>query len=61
MRWTLNTVWFLYLEVMEKHGITRTRAHIKNSVRKLCAEAGVTRESLGIFAGVRAALYFNCN
>ncbi len=61
MKWTLNTVWYLFLPIMEKFGIKVTRAHIKRSVNTLCEAEGITRESLGIFAGVRAELYFNGN
>ena len=60
-KWTLNTVWYLFLPIMEKFGIKVTRAYIKRLVKQLCESAGVTRESLGIFAGVRAELYFDGN
>jgi hypothetical protein len=60
-KWTLNTVWYLFLPIMEKFGIKVSRAYIKRLVKQLCESAGVTRESLGIFAGVRAELYFNGN
>ena len=46
---------------MEKFHITVTRGHIKRLVKQFCDAAGVTRESIGIFAGVRAELYFNGN
>lgn len=59
MKWTLNTVWYLFLPLMEKLGIKVTRGYIKRLVKDLCEAAGVTRESLGIFAGVRAELYFD--
>jgi len=59
MKWTLNTVWYLFLPIMEKFGIKVTRAYVKRSVKQLCEARGVTRESIGIFAGVRAELYFN--
>ena len=57
-KWTLNTVWYLFLPIMEKFHIQVTRGYIKKLVKELCELAGVTRESLGIFAGVRAELYF---
>jgi hypothetical protein len=60
-KWTLNTVWYLFLPLMEKFGIKVTRGYVKRLVKELCDDAGVTRESLGIFAGVRAELYFNGN
>jgi 5S rRNA maturation endonuclease (ribonuclease M5) len=44
---------------MEKFGIKVTRGYIKRLVKEICDAAGVTRESIGIFAGVRAELYFN--
>lgn len=58
-KWTLNTVWYLFLPVMEKFGIKVTRAYIKRLVKEICEAAGISRESLGIFAGVRAELYFD--
>ena len=60
-KWTLNTVWYLFLPLMEKFSIKVTRAYVKRLVKELCEDAEVTRESLGIFAGVRAELYFNGN
>lgn len=61
MKWTLNTVWYLFIEILGKHEIKVTRGYIKRLVKELCESAGVTRESLGIFAGVRAELYFDGN
>ena len=61
MKWTLNTVWYLFLPIMEKFGIKVTRGYIKSLVKTFCEAAGITRESLGIYAGVRAELYFNGN
>jgi Protein of unknown function C-terminus (DUF2399) len=58
MKWTLNTVWYLFLEVLQAHSIKVTRGYVKRLVKELCEAAGVTRESLGIYAGVRAELYF---
>ena len=58
-KWTLNTVWYLFLPVMEKFEIKVTRAYIKRLVKEICEAAGISRESLGIFAGVRAELYFD--
>lgn len=46
---------------MEKLGKKVTREYVKRLVKELCEAAGVTREYLGIFAGVRAELYFNGN
>lgn len=62
MKWTLNTVWYLFLEVLQNAGVkVPTRGYVKGLVTKLCKIKGVTRESLGIFAGVRTELYFNGN
>jgi hypothetical protein len=44
---------------MEKFGIERNRDTITGYIRDLCKAAGVTRESLGIYAGARAELYFD--
>jgi hypothetical protein len=58
-KWTLNTVWYLFLPVMEMLRIKASRSYVKRLVKELAEDAGITRESLGIYAGVRAALYFN--
>jgi hypothetical protein len=58
-KWTLNTVYYLFLPKMEKFGIKVTRGYIKRLVKELCDAFGVTRESLGIYAGVRAESYFD--
>lgn len=59
MKWTLNTVWYLFLSFLQDSGIEKpSRGYVKRLVSELCKAAGVTRESIGIFAGVRAALYF---
>ena len=57
-KWTLSTVWYLFQPIMEKFGIEVNRDTITGYIRDLCKAAGVTRESLGIFAGARAELYF---
>lgn len=44
---------------METLHIKGTRSYVKRLVKELAEAVGVTRESLGIYAGVRAALYFN--
>lgn len=44
---------------MEKFGIKVTRGYVKRLVKEICDTAGITRESLGIYAGVRAELFFN--
>jgi hypothetical protein len=58
-KWTQSTVWYLFQPMMEKFGIEVNRETITGYIRDLCRAAGVTRESLGIFAGARAELYFN--
>jgi hypothetical protein len=58
-KWTQSTVWYLFQPIMEKFGIEVNRETITGYIRDLCKSAGVTRESLGIFAGARAELYFD--
>jgi len=58
-RWTQDSVWYNFQPVLQKHGITVTREHVKKLIREVCAKLGVTRESLGIFAAPRATMYFN--
>ncbi len=58
-KWTLSTVWYLFQPKLEEVNIEVNRDTITAYVRELCKDAGVTRESLGIFAGARAELYFD--
>lgn len=58
-KWTLSTVWYLFQPILEEANIEVSRDTITAYVRELCKDAGVTRESLGIFAGARAELYFD--
>lgn len=58
-KWTQSTVWYLFQTIMEKSQIEVNRDTITGYIRDLCKDAGVTRESLGIYAGARAELYFN--
>ena len=60
-RWTQDSVWYNFQPVLQKYGITVTREHVKKLIRVVCAKLGVTRESLGIFAGARATMYFDGN
>lgn len=60
-RTTNDGVWYQLTPDMEKHKIKVTREWIKTLIRKVCGDLGVTRESLGIFAGARATMYFNGN
>ena len=57
-KWTLNTVWYLFLPVMETLLIKASRSYVKRLVKVLAEDARITRESLGIYAGVRAAIIF---
>ena len=58
-KWTMSTVWYLFQPIMEKFGTEVNRETITGYIRDLCKAVGVTRESLGIFAGARAELYFD--
>ena len=58
-KWTQSTVWYLFQTIMEKSQIEVNRDTITGYIRDLCKDAGVTRESLGIYAGARAELYYN--
>ena len=58
-RWTQDSVWYNFQPVLQKHGITVTRKHVKKLIRKVCDALHTTREALGIFAGARATMYFN--
>ncbi|HEY1248277.1 MAG TPA: DUF2399 domain-containing protein [Nitrososphaera sp.] len=58
-RWTQDSVWYNFQPVLQKYGISVTREHVKKLIRVVCAKLGVTRESLGIFAGARATMYFD--
>src|SRR5215831_12770134 len=58
-RWTQDSVWYNFQPVLQQYGITVTREHIKKLIRVICKKLGVTRESLGIFAGARATMCFN--
>jgi len=44
---------------MDKYNVKASRGWIKKLIIKVCQKLGVTRESLGIFAGARATMYFN--
>jgi hypothetical protein len=46
---------------MEKYDIKVSREWIKKLIKKVCDKLGVTRESLGIFAGARATMHFDGN
>lgn len=57
-KWTLNSAYYNFLNILKNAGKEVTRGHIKRTISVLCAEAGCTRESLGIYAGDRASMYF---
>lgn len=57
-KWTQSTVWYLFQPIMEKFGIEVNRDTITGYIRDLCKASGITRETLGIFAGARAEIYF---
>jgi hypothetical protein len=44
---------------MQELGLKAVRSTIKSLIRKICRKWGITRESIGIFAGARATMYFN--
>jgi len=46
---------------MKEFETSATRGYVKQLINELCRDAGCTRESLRIFAGVRASLYFQAN
>ena len=58
-RWAQDSVWYNFQPVLQKHGINITRETVKKLIRVVCANLGVTRESLGIFAAARAEMYFD--
>jgi hypothetical protein len=60
MKWTLNTIWYRFLNVLEDDGKKiPTRGYVKRLVYEWCKARGKTRAQMGIFTGVRAELYFD--
>ena len=62
--WTQDSVWYAVEDDLRKGGIIigkRTRNWVKRLIRILCADAGVTRESLGIIATPKMHDVFNNN
>lgn len=57
-KWTLNSAYYNFLNKMKEKSMSASRGYIKGLITKLCKGAGVTREDLRIYAGVRASLYF---
>lgn len=61
--WTQDSVWYAVEPILKqlKIRITKktTRAYVKQLIRVLAEEAGVTRESIGIIAAPRCTMFFN--
>lgn len=60
--WTQDSVWYNVENKLKAAGISisaGTRKYVKTLIRSLCAEAGVTRESIGIIAAPRCTMYFD--
>jgi hypothetical protein len=55
---TQDGIWYQLTPAMDKYNVKVTRGWIKKLIIRVCEKLGVTRESLGIFAGARA-MYFN--
>jgi hypothetical protein len=47
-KWTLNTVWYLFLPMLEMLRIKASRSSVKRLVKELAEDAGITRESSNI-------------
>jgi hypothetical protein len=58
-RWTLQSVWYRMLSILEKHNIKVKRASLTAYVKPICDLRHVTRAQIGIITGARAELYFN--
>jgi hypothetical protein len=62
MKLTLDGVWYRLLSIFEQNGMKKpSREWVKKLIKKACDDFGVTRESLNIFAGARAVMYFQGN
>src|SRR5215471_13119917 len=62
MKLTLDGVWYRLLSVFEQNRMKRpSREWVKKLIKKACDDLHVTRESLNIFAGARAVMYFQGN
>jgi hypothetical protein len=62
MKLTLDGVWYRLLPKFEQNGMEKpSREWVKKLIKKACDDFGVTRESLNIFAGARAVMYFQGN
>jgi predicted flap endonuclease-1-like 5' DNA nuclease len=60
--WTQDSVWYNVEDILKELGIRigkGTRRYVKRLIRELCAEAGVTHESIGIIAAPRCTMYFD--
>jgi Protein of unknown function C-terminus (DUF2399) len=57
-KWTLQSVWYRMLPILDRNNIRVKRQTLIGYVKKHCDIRHITRASIGIFAGVRAELYF---
>ena len=58
-KWTLQSVWYRMLPILDVNNVSVKRQTLIGYIKKHCDIRHVTRASIGIFAGVRAELYFN--
>jgi len=58
-KWTVQSVWYRMLPILDRNNIRVKRQTLIGYVKKHCDNCHITRASIGIFAGVRAELYFN--
>jgi hypothetical protein len=58
-KWTLQSVWYRMLPILDQNNKSVKRQTLIGYIKKLCDIRHITRASIGIFAGVRAELYFN--
>jgi len=56
---TQDGIWYQLTPAMDKYNVKASRGWIKKLIIRVCQKLGVTRESLGIFAGARATMYFD--
>ena len=57
-KWTLQSVWYRMLPILDRNNKSVKRQTLIGYIKKLCDIRNITRASIGIFAGVRAELYF---
>ena len=56
---TQDGIWYQLTPAMDKYNVKASRGWIKKLIIRVCQKLGVTRESLGIFAGARATMCFD--